>query len=97
MHKQYLKDGGQLGFKEWIGREKKKDFMNFDGQATVPINQPLTDSIYRTLDQLHRTSGYQDELSNEYWLGMKKTNLLIGTSIVVIAIIAVVAYKKGKK
>jgi hypothetical protein len=93
--KQYKKEGGQLGFSEWIDREKRKNFMNATGE--LPDNKPLNDSIQGTLDKMHRQEGFQDDLTSQYIFGIKK-NYLIGAGLfLLVGGVALIVYKKQKQ
>lgn len=96
MYKQYKKSGGTLVFKDWLDREKKKNFLNFEGQSTVPVNKPLTDSINQALDELHKESGLKTGLENKYIFGLNK-NIWIAAGIATVIIVGVVVYNKTKK
>jgi hypothetical protein len=96
LYKDYRKEGGTLNFAGWINREKKKGFLNATGDVQIPLNQPLSDSISRTLDSMHRQAGYQDSLSNEYVLGVNR-NVWIGIGIVAAVGIGYLIYQKTKK
>lgn len=98
LYKEYKAGGGTLSFKKWIDREKKKNFMNAIGDFgnEVPMNKPLTDSIQRTLDELHREGGYQDTLNKKYILGVNR-NVMIGIGVVSVIGIGYLIYKQVKK
>ncbi len=93
LYKEYKKKGGEDSFKEWMSREKKNSFLNYDGQ--VPENKALTDSVNQTLNNLYAVQpGYQDKPDNTHFLGLNKTYLVIGASIVVLGLAAWVIYNK---
>lgn len=94
--KEYRKDGGTQSFKDWMNREKKKGFVNFDGNATVPVNKNLNDSLQSVLDKLHRNAGLKTEPENTYIFGIHK-NILIGVGVVGLAALGFVIYKNRKK
>lgn len=95
-YRQYKKEGGQLSFREWIDREKKKEFLHLDGQGAVPVNKPLNDSIQQVLYNIHKSNGYQDSLTNEYILGIHKT-VWIGLGVVVVVGGGLLIYKNISK
>ncbi len=95
-YRQYKKDGGTLSFADYMNREKKKGFVNFDGQVDVPENKPLSDSLTAVLNQMHQTAGYKTKADNKYILGLHR-NVWIGTGIVAAAVVAYVVYKNQKK
>lgn len=98
LYKEYKRSGGSLSFAEWIDREKKKGFVNAIGDSgnEIPVNKPLTDSIQKTLEQLHREAGYQDSLNKNYILGVNR-NVMIGIGVVAVIGISYLIYKKVKK
>lgn len=92
LHREYKKSGGTLGFKDWINRDKKKDFMNFTGETVVPVNKPLSDSINQTIDSLHREAGYQDAKNPDYVLGIPKSIAIAAGIFLVSGTILYIAY-----
>jgi hypothetical protein len=96
LYKEYKSAGGTLPFGKWIDREKKKGFLNATGDVVVPVNKPLTDSIQKTLDQMHREAGYQDDVSKTYILGVNK-NVWIGIGVAAAVGIGYLIYVKTKK
>jgi hypothetical protein len=96
IYKEYKKGGGTLTFKEWIDREKKKGFVNFEGSSFAPTNKPLTDSINATLENVHKQFGYQTKLENEYIFGLDR-NLLIGAGVLAVVIGGIIIYHKTHK
>lgn len=95
-YKKYKKDGGTLSFAEYIDREKKKGFINFDGQTSIPENKPLSDSISASLQKMHLAAGLKTQAENKYILGLHR-NVWIGVGVVGVAAIAFVVYKNHKK
>jgi len=93
--KEYRKQGGTLSFKEWMDREKKKGFVNLDGATGVPENRPLTDSIQKTLDAMHRGQGFQDQLGGKYVLGVHRT-FWICLGVAAAATVGIIIYQKTK-
>lgn len=94
LYKEEQAKGCTLTFKEWISREKKKNFYNFTGQQNIPVNQPLNDSLTKTLDELHRSQGYQDSSSqSKYFIGLNKKILIGVVAVAVIGISVFVVYK----
>lgn len=96
LYKKYKADGGTLGFKEWITREKKKRFVNFDGNAVIPENKSLTDSLQKTLDSIHRKAGLKTDLENKYILGIHR-GVWIGLGVALVVTTGVIIYKKTRK
>lgn len=87
LYKQYKKTGGTLSFGNWIDREKKKKFLNFESnQTTIPTNKPLADSINNVLNNIHRDAGYRDTLENKYILGINKTALIVAGVLVLMGV-----------
>lgn len=96
MYRKYKNEGGTLTFKQWVDREKKKNFMSFDGQSNVPVNKPMTDSINQVLDELHKEAGLKTGLENKYIFGVNR-NIWIVAGVVTVVVIGVVVYNKTKK
>jgi hypothetical protein len=94
--RQYRDGGGPLGFKDWLNRDKKKDFLNFTGGQQIPVNKPMTDSINQVIDSLHRQSGYQDSANDNYWLGIPKSAFLVSGAVILVGIALYFIYKKEK-
>lgn len=90
-----LKRNGQtsLGFKEWLDREKQKEFKNFEGESTVPTNTFLNANIQSVISNMN-----DEELGtkNKYILGANK-NVLIGIGVGVLVITGVILYIKFKR
>ena len=95
-YKEYKKSGGTLGFTEWINREKKKGFVNFDGASSVPENTKLTDSLNRVIEDLRKKSGYKESIENKYIFGIHK-GVWIGLGVAGLCVTAYVIYKNKKK
>lgn len=95
-YREYKNDGGTLSFAEWIDREKKKSFLNFDGTVSVPVNKPLTDSINKTLEEIRRQGGLKTGLENKYIFGVHK-NVWIGIGVVAVVATAIIVIRKSKK
>lgn len=92
MWRKYKKEGGTLSFRAWIDREKAKGFQNFTGQSLIPVNQPLTDSLNRTLALLHPK--VQTKLENKYILGVDRNLWIIG-GVTLIVIGGIIIYYKN--
>lgn len=95
-YKEYKKGGGTLCFSEWLDREKKKMFLNFDGTSSVLENKPLTDSINKTLDQIRRQGGLKTGLENKYIFGVNR-NVWIGIGVAAVVATAIIIIRKNKK
>lgn len=95
-YRDYKKNGGTLVFKEWIDRERKKNFLNLDGTADVPLNKPLTDSINAAIKDLHQDGGLQTDLENKYIFGINR-NVLIVAGVVILVGTGFLIYKKMSK
>lgn len=96
LYRQYKKGGGTLSFAEFMSREKTKKFVNFDGQATVPENKPLSDSINQVLDKIHQQSGLKTGIENKYILGIHR-GIWIGVAVLGTGLIVWSIYKHSKK
>lgn len=94
MFREYKKTGGTLSFRGWIEREKEKGFQNFTGATLIPVNKPLTDSLNRTLAQLHPK--VQTKLENKYILGVDRNYWIIG-GVTLIAVGGIMIYSKYHK
>lgn len=95
-YKEYKKTGGTLGFTEWINREKKKGFVNFDGSVSVPQNTKLTDSLNNVISDLRKKSGYKETVENKYIFGVHKS-AWISVGIIGLCVAGYVVYKNKKK
>ncbi len=95
-YKIYKNGGGTLSFAEFIDREKKKNFLNFEGEKNVLTNKPLSDSINQTLANIHKQSGYKDEIEGTYIFGIHK-NVLIAAGLVTAITVAYLIYKNNTK
>lgn len=96
LYREYKKSGGTLTFAAWLSREKKKQFVNATGDQVIPENQPLKDSIAKTLDEMHRMAGYQDSLGSNYILGIHKY-VWYGAGAIAGVAVGYLVYQKLKK
>lgn len=87
--KEYRKKGGQLSFKQWIDLKNSASH-NF---TTAPA-KPITDTLQKEIDVLHRTAGFQDRLNKDYILGIPKTAFFMSLGIVAIGTAVYFVYKK---
>jgi len=96
-YKEYKASGGVLSFSQWIDREKKKNFVSFDGINEVPVNKPLNDSIQKVINDMHRSVGYKTDLEKKYVFGVHK-NVWLGIGVGVVLLIGgYVVYQKRSK
>lgn len=96
-YKEYKQGGGTLVFKEWIDRERKKNFLNLDGTVDVPINKPLTDSINAAIQDLNKAGGVQTDLENKYIFGINRKVLILAGVGIIVTVAGVIIYKKMHK
>ncbi len=95
-YKEYKNQGGEMTFKDWLNWSKQRGFKNANGAAEVPVNKPLADSINKVINDMHRSAGYQSDLSNRYIFGIHK-NYWIVAGVVTVGIIGYSIYKKKSK
>ena len=94
MHKEYRRTGGQLGFKEWLQREKAKKFLRADGSTASPADTVEAQAV----SDLNAAGGLQTQLTSDYIFGIDK-NVLIWTGVGIAAIAAffIIRHKISKK
>lgn len=86
-----------LDFKSWLTREKAKGFLNSTGDAAVPVNNVLNDSINTVIKQLHLQGGEKNTAGSEYVLGIKKKTLIWSGVGIVLFAVGVIIYEQKKK
>lgn len=93
-YKQAKKEGCTLSFADFMTREKKKNFLDFEGNPTpAPVNNGLYAGIQNILDQVHENAGLQTTLNNKYIFGID-SRIWIGVGIAAVAVTSVVLYHK---
>ena len=97
LYKEYKVAGGTRTFKGWVEREKRKGFLNYEGQPNIPVNKPLNDSIQAAIKDLHNQAGYTDDLQNKYIFGVHRNVWWIIAGVAAGTAIVLVIYHKTHK
>lgn len=95
-NQRWKQSGTTLSFKDYMNREKTK-MASFSGNTenSVIINKPLNDAVRDSLESAKKDAGFKTTSSGKTVLGINK-NILIISSIVIIAAIGYKIYKNKK-
>jgi hypothetical protein len=95
-NQRWKESGTTLSYKEWRRREDDK-MASFDGLPSIKAPKISDSPSYnKTLQDIAKSSGYKEEVSNKTIFGINKYVLMFG-ALIVVGAIGYKIYQKNKK
>lgn len=96
LNQQWKESGTTLSYKEWRRREDEK-MASFDGIPSIPAPNLSNNASYnKTLQDIAKSSGYKEEVSNKTVFGINKYVLMFG-ALIIVGAVGYKIYQKNKK